>query len=188
MNYHYLEFEVTLLEVPSHLWRRFLLRHTFSFEELHFAIQMACGWQEYHLFEFRHEDRVLASDMHDEEPDGPLANEVPLKRYFNRPGKECLYLYDFGDGWRHRVRLVQNVAVPNRFVQCLTAGEGMFPPEDCGGAPGYEECVRACMMTSAEIEQLDEVEQDEVRTLRQWLDDWRPEGFDLEKVKSPFRR
>lgn len=31
MNCHYFELEVTLLNVGPRLWRRFLLRHTFSF-------------------------------------------------------------------------------------------------------------------------------------------------------------
>lgn len=188
MPHHYLEFEVTLLDVGPRLWRRFLLRHTLSFEELHDAIQMACGWGFCHLYEFRDEEGSLAGHEAIDEPTVPNAAKVPIKSFFTQPGQECLYIYDYGDNWQHRVKLLQKVALPKRFVQQLTGGEGMFPPEDCGGVPGYEACVAACHMTPAQIKRLSFDMRAELRSRKEWLGAWRPEGFDFRKVQEGFAR
>lgn len=187
---YYFEFEVTLLEVGPRLWRRFFLRHTFSFEELHGAIQMACGWGFSHLYEFRDGggETVAASEQFAAEENLPTAASVTLKSYFKQPGQECLYIYDFGDNWRHRVKLVQKMALAERFVQRLEAGEGMFPPEDCGGVPGYEDCVRACRLTPAQIKKLAPEERKEILTAKEWLGEWQPEGFDLAAATRNFER
>lgn len=44
------------------------------------------------------------------------------------------YLYDFGDSWEHEVEVVGRGGDSPGCVE----GEGGCPPEDCGGAPGYE--------------------------------------------------
>jgi hypothetical protein len=49
----------------------------------------------------------------------------------------AVYLYDFGDGWEHKVELEK--ILPReagvRYPICL-GGERVCPPEDCGGIPG----------------------------------------------------
>jgi len=193
MNHHYFEFEVTLLGVEPRLWRRFLLRHTFTFEELHGAIQMACGWQFSHLYEFRDDKGNCIAHAEQVEPmeddkDVPSAGSVRLKPYFNQVGRRCLYIYDFGDDWQHRVELVRQIVSPERFVQRLTGGEGMFPPEDCGGMPGYEECLNVCRMTPDQIKKLDPYGREDLQQRKEWLGEWRPDGFDLEAVMEEFER
>lgn len=49
----YYEFEVSLQEIQPRSWRRFLLRTTSTFAQLHQAIQQSFGWQESYLWEFR---------------------------------------------------------------------------------------------------------------------------------------
>jgi hypothetical protein len=49
----YYEFEVSLQGVKPKTWRRFQLRTDASFLDLHYAIQLACGWENAHLFAFR---------------------------------------------------------------------------------------------------------------------------------------
>lgn len=189
-NTHYFEFEVTLLEVGPQLWRRFLLRPNFSFEELHGAIQMACGWGFSHLYEFRdeEEDESIAGHEAVAEPAVPNAAKVPIKSFFKQPGQACLYIYDYGDNWRHQVKLLQQVTLPKRFVQHLTGGEGMFPPEDCGGTMGYEDCMAACHLTPAQIQKLDPGEREDILGRKEWLGEWRPEGFDFKKAQKAFDR
>lgn len=55
-----------------------------------------------------------------------------------------LYIYDFGDNWRHKVKVEKTVALgaPLSLALCL-AGENACPPEDVGGAPSYENFVQA---------------------------------------------
>jgi hypothetical protein len=83
----YLEFEVSLREVRPKIWRRFLIREAATFQELHEAIQVACGWANYHLFAFREpgrEGELLATipgepALDDPEPD---AKRVKLSKFF----------------------------------------------------------------------------------------------------------
>jgi hypothetical protein len=49
----YFDVEVTLV-LPRRVWRRFLIAKSATFGDLRAAIQDALGWQNCHLFEFRH--------------------------------------------------------------------------------------------------------------------------------------
>ena len=88
-----------------------------------------------------------------------------LGQLLTAPGDELVYRYDFGDDWEHRIvvedRLepVAGVAYP-----CCTDGRRAAPPEDCGGAPGYEHLVDV-------LADPDDPEYDE-------LAEWVPAGFD----------
>lgn len=48
-----------------------------------------------------------------------------------------MYLYDFGDSWERDIDVLGPGAEPG-----LVEGSGARPPEDCGGAPGYEHLLR----------------------------------------------
>lgn len=55
-----------------------------------------------------------------------------------------MYTYDFGDNWEHEIRLEKVIEDSgNRFPMLLEReGEGERPPEDVGGAGGFEEYMR----------------------------------------------
>lgn len=175
----YHEFDVSLVGVKPRIRRRFVLRATATFADLHRAIQDACGWQDRHLFAFRDRtDSPLAGipDKETDEPD-PDARRVRLSSYFGE-GKEttCMYEYDFGDAWEHEVTLRAAIKLPDRFERRLLGGARAFPPEDCGGLPGYEACVRMATQGRGP------------KDLREWLGDWDPEAFDLEETRREFDR
>ena len=88
--------------------------------------------------------------------------------------KSCTYEYDFGDSWEHDVTLETIEKHDGAFKRRLLDGARSFPPEDCGGLGGYENCL----MVSAGKEDDDE--------LREWLSDWNPERFDLVGTKRRF--
>lgn len=142
----YLSFRVELLGVRPPIWRTFLMEKSANFENLHNAIQDACGWQNCHLYKFMESKRGpaiagIAEEFDEiEEPD-PDATRVKVASYFTQPGLSCLYQYDFGDNWTHEVTLTEVVTVGDRFARRLLDGKRAFPPEDCGGIDGYEECV-----------------------------------------------
>jgi hypothetical protein len=48
------------------------------------------------------------------------------------------YEYDFGDGWTHDVHVDQVIASVGSGTPHLVGGDRACPPEDCGGARGYE--------------------------------------------------
>jgi hypothetical protein len=171
----YFEFEVSLRGAEPRIWRRFLIAETASFLHLHEAIQEACGWLNCHLFTFRdRKGKAIAGlpDDEDGDPD-PDARKVKLRSYFGR-ARSCLYEYDFGDWWEHEVTLQGIVERPEKFGRKLLGGERAFPPEDCGGIPGYEECVRVARGGK------------DPEGLRKWMGGWKPEEFDLRGAVRHF--
>lgn len=143
------QFKISLLEVKPLIWRRIQVVETYSFWDLHVAIQDAMGWQDYHLHEFNiinpnttkntligypeemfgfiEENRVvLASWLHN------------IQDFFSLDNPKARYNYDFGDDWEHEI--VLEAILPKepkvKFPKCL-AGARSCPPEDCGGPGGY---------------------------------------------------
>lgn len=193
----YYELEVTLVGARPPVWRRFQLPSTATFFDLHWAIQIACGWEEAHLFRFEDGDgRRFATDPEREgfatgfglgpgaglggRDAGPGAERLRLGAYFSAHDR-CLYVYDFGDNWRHEVVLRRRVTPAEPFHRRLTGGERAFPPEDCGGMPGYRACVEA--VTGG-----DGGDGEALEERREWLRDWDPEAFDLEEARARFDR
>ena len=106
------------------------------------------GWMDCHLHEFTIEQErgatPIAIGLPEDEFDREVKPdwEVPVWRHFAQPGDECLYLYDFGDGWEHRV-VLEDVHPLRRSIKypICTDGERACPPEDCGGVPGYNDLL-----------------------------------------------
>jgi hypothetical protein len=46
------QFKVTLLDTKPEVWRRILVPETYTFYDLHIAIQDAMGWTDSHLHQF----------------------------------------------------------------------------------------------------------------------------------------
>jgi hypothetical protein len=174
----YLEFRVSLVGIRPTIWRTFLLRSNATFEDLHRAIQ-ACGWEDAHLFVFRDRRGHPIAGIPDKEADepDPDARRVRLSSFFGEgKARRCVYEYDFGDSWEHDIEFRGTTEFPEAFERRLLAGERAFPPEDCGGIPGYEACVRMATQRRGP------------RQLREWLGDWKPESFDLDAAKAKFDR
>lgn len=172
------ELDVTLVGVRPRIWRRIAIAADATFGDLHHAIQVACGWDNDHLFAFRTPSRGVIGGSPLEGPFGepvPGADEVGLAGYFAEHDR-CEYEYDFGDGWLHDIKLVRRIDEPVDYRQQLLDGARAFPPEDCGGLPGYEQCVEVA--TGG----------DDPHGRREWLGDWDPERFDLAQLKRHFDR
>ena len=66
------------------------------------------------------------------------------------------YVYDVGDEWDHSIRIERiGEAVPGTIYPRLLKASGACPPEDVGGAPGYEELLQA--LADPEHEQHDDM-------------------------------
>lgn len=173
--HHYLELDIRLVGISPPIWRRLLIPQDATFRDLHETIQEVFGWEDRHLWEFsgpggRLSARPDGGTLHQVGQPLPAARTVPVRRWLDAPGVACRYIYDFGDGWEHRVTLVGETTRPQRLDRCLLAGERAGPPEDCGGPPGYARCVAVAAGT------IDDPE------LRAWLGGWDPEA-----VPSPAR-
>jgi pRiA4b ORF-3-like protein len=144
-------FKITLQDVKPAVWRRIQTPSSYSFWDLHVAIQDAMGWKDMHLHEFQIIDpekgKLESIGIPDDDEFGP-AEVVPgwersVAKYFSGENPAATYVYDFGDDWNHEVILEESLpAVKDEPPVCLDGG-GACPPEDCGGPNGYAEFLRA---------------------------------------------
>jgi Plasmid pRiA4b ORF-3-like protein len=136
---------IKLDDVEPAVLRRVQVPVTIRLDRLHMVLQAAMGWTNSHLYEIRVRD--VGWGMPDPDfGDGPLdASKVRLIDVLEDVGAQSLkYLYDFGDGWEHSIRIerVTNV-VPGMTYPCLVEATGRCPPEDVGGPWGYREFLDA---------------------------------------------
>ena len=143
-------FKVTLKHVKPIVWRRIEVPATYTFWDLHVAIQDAMGWFDCHLHAFRARNArgkiddvgIPDDDVFEGESMFLPGWKVRVADYFDQVGARATYEYDFGDGWVHELR-VESIGprVPKvKYPRCV-AGARRCPPEDCGGPPGYAELV-----------------------------------------------
>jgi hypothetical protein len=147
------QFKVTLLDIRPLVWRRIQVPSTYSFWDLHVAIQDAMGWLDYHLHEFRIPDpqtsQTLRIGIPDDDEFGEEEQVLPgwhihILDLFSPENRSAQYTYDFGDNWNHIVKF--EGVIPQqpgiRYPVC-SGGARKCPPEDVGGSHGYREFLRA---------------------------------------------
>jgi hypothetical protein len=134
--------KVTLLDVSPPVWRLVRVPSAVPLSVLHAIVQVAMGWEDRHLYEWRVGDTYYGPDDEEEddvEPDSSvtLAEVAP-------PDSVLHYTYDLGDGWEHLVEVVAvepyDGTVP---PVAVLDGARAAPPEDCGGPHGYEDLLSA---------------------------------------------
>ena len=143
------QFLIVLSGTDPLIWRRIQVPESYSFWDLHVAIQDAMGWLDCHLHEFRLVDasgkHVVSIGIPDEDaPESRAAKpgwQVPLAEHFENRRWDALpvaYLYDFGDNWQHVVvhEGMQALDTSLEYPRCL-AGARRCPPEDCGGLDAF---------------------------------------------------
>lgn len=170
------------------VWRRITVPSYFCFGQLASVISIAFGWSGSHLYSFTPDGygtspEITSSDEWDlfadtKSDDGLEATETRLSEFFDKAGQHMIYIYDFGDDWTHVVTLEKIIPEVSRKAACL-AGKGACPPEDCGGAWGYEELK----------EILADKKHPEHDEMAEWLgldddEQWDAKEFDLEDVQD----
>ena len=136
---------VTLNDVKPPVRRRVEVPLAIRLDRLHLTLQAAMGWTNSHLYEIRARD--VGWGLPDPDfGDGPLdARKARLVDVLEDVGTKTLkYLYDFGDGWEHTVKVERIAdAVPGLAYPVLIDAVGRCPPEDVGGSWGYAEFLDA---------------------------------------------
>lgn len=170
---------VELVGVEPLVWRRVRVAPGVTLAELHRVLQVAMGWQDTHLHQFRI-GRLWIGQPDRQEGDKDLQDEREwtIADVVKAGVHEFDYLYDFGDDWTHRLVIEPNAPkVVGSGLLCL-AGENACPPEDVGGPPGYEE-FRAALTNPKHRRH---------RELAEWCGGvWDPKGFDLNAVNRVLR-
>ncbi|MFQ5823591.1 MAG: plasmid pRiA4b ORF-3 family protein [bacterium] len=180
---HVYQFKITLKEIKPPIWRRIQVPKTYSFWDLHVTIQDAMGWLDYHLHQFEMVDPSTGMKVEIGIPDeesGWFDREIlpgwkeKITNYFILENRLATYTYDFGDDWKHSVRL-EKILPRNKNISYTICVDGKraCPPEDCGGIWGYEELLEIIINPDHE-------EYEEMLT---WLGgEYDPEHFDVKKV------
>jgi hypothetical protein len=167
------DLRVSLRDIEPTIWRAVSVPAAMPLSGLHEVLQVAFGWQNCHLHDFRVGDmRFSAPSVEDEmfsvdEGAAPLGAIVSV-------GSTFVYHYDFGDDWEHSIT-VERVSHDNdRTIRC-SGGARACPPEDCGGAHGYAHL----------LEVLANPKDEEYADLKAWV----PRGFDPERFAlAPVRK
>ncbi len=146
------QFKITLKETNPPVWRRIQVPSTYTFWDLHVAIQDAMGWQDHHLHEFRIESKTgesLVFGIPVKADDSDMLNDNTLKSWKHKIAKYAIFLpqsftytYDFGDYWKHKVDFEEvALADPEAAYPACIKGKRACPPENCGGAWRYQEIL-----------------------------------------------
>lgn len=186
---------IELAEIEPAIWRDLALPSATTLHVLHGMIQAAFGWTDSHLHEFRVGKAKLVDPAIEPDPTAADEGRFTVADVAPRAGSSFVYEYDFGDAWVHEIRVLEvRPSRPGdrmRRVRCI-AGARACPPEDCGGAPGYEELVAALRRPNharheelarwvaairAELEDLD----------ARFLGPFDPEAFDLRATNAALR-
>lgn len=184
--HHVYQFRIILENITPSIWRQIQVPETYTFWDFHMAIQDAMGWNNSHLHQFETNnpktkknefigipEDVYGGDFIDFET---LAGwKLYIKDYFSEENRIIPYLYDFGDGWMHRIEYecILFKQSKQKYPVCI-AGERACPPEDCGGEWGYENL----------LEILKNPNHEEHEEMKLWVGKkFDPEKFDASKIR-----
>jgi hypothetical protein len=176
------QFKITLKRVKPPIWRRIHVPETYTFWDLHVAIQDVMGWLDCHLhhFEILNPSTSMKEEIGIPDEDFEWDRSIlpgwkqKISDFFSRDHSKSDYIYDYGDHWEHTVKLEKILPRQEdiKYPVCI-GGKRACPPEDSGGPWGYEDFLAA-------IANPDHEEHEE------WLDwvggSFDPKHFDIKKV------
>jgi len=174
------QFKITLRDIKPPIWRRIQVPETYTFWDLHVAIQDAMGWSDYHLHEFEMVGPSTGLKVNIGIPDEDFGREIlpgwkqKIADYFSVENRSADYTYDFGDNWEHIIKL-EKILPRDKNIDypiCI-AGKRACPPEDCGGIWGYENF----------LEIINDPDNKEYEDMIEWAGgEFDPEHFDVKEV------
>jgi hypothetical protein len=131
------QLKIALAEIRPPIWRRIQVPGTILLCCLHDALQAVFGWTDSHLHNFEKDGKYWGVPEYDDLID---ESNVRLAQLLKAKGDSMVYVYDFGDNWRHDVVLEKIIPAGELMKApiCL-GGDRRCPPEDVGGVSGYED-------------------------------------------------
>jgi Plasmid pRiA4b ORF-3-like protein len=143
--------KIALDHVKPTVMRRIEVPVSIPLDALHEAIQAIMPWDNYHMYAFylRLTDDVRWGLPPPEDLDFGMhirdSRVATLGDVLAMPGFKLLrYTYDFGDDWRHTIKVERRFAAePWEDYPRLVDAKGRCPPEDIGGPWGYADYLDA---------------------------------------------
>lgn len=173
-NDRILQLHVSLVSSKPLIWRRILVRGSFSLWRLHQVLQRVMGWEDSHLHEFIFEDKHYGRPDWDDDPGfGPRfldERKFKIGSLFTSEGAVIRYFYDFGDGWEHDIKneAIKPYESSAFYPRCID-GANDCPPEDSGGLGGYYEKLRI----------INDPKDPEYEEILEWMSGFPPKPFSL---------
>jgi hypothetical protein len=133
------QLRVELKYLRPAIWRRLVVPGSIKLSTLHAVLQTAMGWEGGHLHEF------IIGESHYGMADPGGWDPMPVQREDRAMLASALgalktftYLYDFGDGWEHKIKVERILPPdPQLHLPFCVVGANACPPDDVGGVPGY---------------------------------------------------
>jgi hypothetical protein len=178
--------KVVLNGTKPPIWRRLQVPGNANLGWLHAVLQVAMGWTNSHLHQFRVGDLLYSDLRHNSpefegEPEILDENKETLQQVAPRQKDMLAYEYDFGDSWEHRIT-VEKILPPDP-AAAMTAlcldGARACPPEDCGGVWGYDNLLTI----------IKDPKHEEHASMMEWLGaGFDPEAFDADEANTYLRK
>lgn len=175
------QLKIMLREILPPIWRRIQVPAGMRLSRVHDVLQVAMGWTDSHLHQFVKDD-IMYGIPDDEFDDLDVFDDeqVNLNELLKAEGDSLLYVYDFGDNWRHDMVLEKILPGDADAARPLcVAGDRHCPPEDVGGVPGYQEFLEVIF---------DPVHEDHERMVTWVGGRFQPEEFKLAEVNKALSR
>lgn len=180
--------EAHILGIEPKISRTLELPITLNLAQLHEVLQAAFGWTDSHLHQFNIGGLIYGAPEFDEDglSDSRTfeATEVRMiDLHFPCDPEEnpltILYEYDFGDNWRHLLRLERVACEENaKYPRCI-AGKRSGPPEDVGGTSGYADFLEAWL----------DPDHEEHNAMRRWVGrKFHPETCNLDDINKAIAK
>jgi len=182
------QLKVSLRDITPMIWRRLLVTSDTTIAHLHEVLQIAMGWEDLHLHQFRIHGKAYGIYRDGGISFADNSHQVMLADFKLRKGERFIYEYDMGDFWQHDIHLegVLPLDASTHYPVC-TAGDGDCPPEDCGGPEGYRSLLDERCSWSAVHDA-----QDDMAVVAQRLLDWYHGGprptYDDDEFSAAFER
>lgn len=179
---------VHILDIEPKISRILELPMTLNLAQLHEVLQAAFGWTDSHLHQFNIGGLIYGAPEFDEdglahhqtfEATGVRMIDLQFPYDEDQNTLEISYEYDFGDDWRHLLRLER---IPREegaiYPRCVAAARSA-PPEDVGGPWGYAEFLQAWL----------DPDHEEHKDMRRWAGrKFHPENCVLDAINKAIAK
>jgi hypothetical protein len=172
------QIKVTLVGSKPPIWRRLIVKNNIKLDQLHTVLQVAMGWFNCHLHQYRVGSSYIGIPDPDFDMDVVDERKVYLQDIITNPNDSFVYEYDFGDGWEHKIVLEKIVPLDSSESTVVIKGKKACPPEDCGGIWGYSDFLDA----------IQDPKHEEHESMIEWVGgEFDPDEFDMKFINKNLK-
>jgi len=172
------QIKVTLVGSKPTIWRRLIVKDNIRLDQLHSVLQVAMGWSNYHLHQYRVGSTYIGIPHPDFDMDVTDERKVYLQDIISNLKDRFVYEYDFGDGWEHKIVLEKILPLDYSESPIVIKGKRACPPEDCVGVWGYSDPLDA----------IQDPKHEEHESMLEWVGgEFDPDVFDMNFINKKFK-